>query len=77
MRTLSIQGLPDKRRQKVLIHDWPQPEGTNRQRGQNRDDLFRDNKRHGTESTDWWKLRAQGRTTAHRRERLPKCGARD
>ena len=27
MRTLSIQGLPDKRRQKVLIHDWPEPEG--------------------------------------------------
>ena len=27
MRTLSIQGLPDKRRQKVLVHDWPQPEG--------------------------------------------------
>ena len=26
MRTLSIQGLPDKRRQKVLIHDWPEPE---------------------------------------------------
>ena len=27
MRTLSIQGLPDKRRQKVLVHDWPEPEG--------------------------------------------------
>ena len=27
MRSLSIQGLPDKRRQKVLVHDWPQPEG--------------------------------------------------
>ena len=27
MRTLSIQGLPDKRRQKVLIHDGPEPEG--------------------------------------------------
>ena len=27
MRTLSIQGLPDKRRQKVLIHDWPEPAG--------------------------------------------------
>ena len=26
MRTLSIQGLPDKRRQKVLVHDWPEPE---------------------------------------------------
>ena len=26
MRTFSIQGLPDKRRQKVLIHDWPEPE---------------------------------------------------
>ena len=25
MRTLSIQGLPDKRRQKVLVHDWPEP----------------------------------------------------
>ena len=29
MRTLSIQGLPDKRRQKVLVHDWPEPEGPN------------------------------------------------
>ncbi len=27
MRTLSIQGLPDKRRQKVLVDDWPEPEG--------------------------------------------------
>ncbi len=27
MRTLSIQGLPDKRRHKVLVHDWPEPEG--------------------------------------------------
>ena len=27
MRTLSIQGLPDKRRQKVLIHDGPELEG--------------------------------------------------
>ena len=27
MRTLSIQGLPDKRRQKVLVHDWPEPMG--------------------------------------------------
>ena len=27
MRTLSIQGLPDKKRQKVLAHDWPEPEG--------------------------------------------------
>lgn len=27
MRTFSIQGLPDKRRQKVLIHDCPEPEG--------------------------------------------------
>ena len=27
MRTLSIQGLPDKRRQKVLVHDWPEPGG--------------------------------------------------
>ena len=27
MRTLSIQGLPDKRRQKVLVHDGPEPEG--------------------------------------------------
>ena len=27
MRTLSIQSLPDKRRQKVLVHDWPEPEG--------------------------------------------------
>ncbi|RKU07773.1 hypothetical protein C6502_16965 [Candidatus Poribacteria bacterium] len=27
MRTFSIQGLPDKRRQKVLIHDAPKPEG--------------------------------------------------
>ena len=27
MRTLSIQGLPDKRRQKVPVHDWPEPEG--------------------------------------------------
>ena len=27
MRTFSIQGLPDKRRQKVLIHDGPEPEG--------------------------------------------------
>ena len=27
MRTFSIQGLPDKRRQKVLIHDAPNPEG--------------------------------------------------
>ena len=27
MRTLSIQGLPDKRRQKVLVRDWPEPEG--------------------------------------------------
>ena len=26
MRTLSIQGLPDRRRQKVLVHDWPEPE---------------------------------------------------
>ena len=26
MRTLSIQGLPDKSRQKVLVHDWPEPE---------------------------------------------------
>lgn len=26
MRTLSIQGLPDKRRQKVLVHDWPDPD---------------------------------------------------
>ena len=26
MRTLSIQGLPHKRRQKVLVHDWPEPE---------------------------------------------------
>ena len=25
MRTFSIQGLPDKRRQKVLIHDGPEP----------------------------------------------------
>ena len=27
MRTFSIQGLPAKRRQKVLIHDAPEPEG--------------------------------------------------
>ena len=27
MRTLSIQGLPDKRRQKVLVDGWPEPEG--------------------------------------------------
>ena len=27
MRTLSIQGLPDKSRQKVLVHDWPEPKG--------------------------------------------------
>ena len=27
MRTLSIQGLPDKRRQKVLVDNWPEPEG--------------------------------------------------
>ncbi len=27
MRTFSIQGLPAKRRQKVLIHDGPEPEG--------------------------------------------------
>ncbi len=27
MRSLSIQGLPDKTRQKVLVHDWPDPEG--------------------------------------------------
>ncbi len=27
MRTLSIQGLPDKRRQKVLVHDWPDSAG--------------------------------------------------
>ena len=27
MRTFSIQGLPPKRRQKVLIHDAPEPEG--------------------------------------------------
>ena len=27
MRTLSIQGLPDNRRQKVLIHDGSEPEG--------------------------------------------------
>ena len=27
MRALSIQGLPDKSRQKVLVHDWPEPEG--------------------------------------------------
>ena len=60
MRTFSIQGLPDKRRQKVLIHDSPEPEGTNRQRSQNGDDLFWHNKRHGTKSTDWRKLRSQG-----------------
>ncbi len=27
MRSLSLQGLPDKRRQKVLVPDWPDPEG--------------------------------------------------
>lgn len=27
MRSLSIQGLPDKTRQKVLVHDWDPPEG--------------------------------------------------
>lgn len=27
MRTLSIQGLPDKSRQKVLVHNWPEPKG--------------------------------------------------
>ena len=27
MRTLSIQRLPDKQRQKVLVDDWPEPEG--------------------------------------------------
>ncbi len=27
MRSLSIQGLPDRRRQKVLVEDWPEPEG--------------------------------------------------
>ena len=26
MRTLSIQGLPDKRRQKMLVDGWPEPE---------------------------------------------------
>ena len=27
MRSLSLQGLPDRRRQKVLVPDWPDPEG--------------------------------------------------
>ncbi len=27
MRSLSLQLLPDKRRQKVLVHDWPDPVG--------------------------------------------------
>lgn len=27
MRSLSLQGLPDKRRQKELVPDWPDPEG--------------------------------------------------
>ena len=27
MRSLSLQSLPDKRRQKVLVPDWPDPEG--------------------------------------------------
>ena len=27
MRSLSLQGLPDKRRQKVLVPDWPDPVG--------------------------------------------------
>ena len=27
MRSLCIQGLPGKRRQKVLVQDWPDPEG--------------------------------------------------
>ena len=27
MRALSIQDLPDRRRQKVLVRDWPEPEG--------------------------------------------------
>lgn len=27
MRALSLQLLPDNRRQKVLVNDWPEPEG--------------------------------------------------
>ena len=59
MRTLSIQGLPDKRRQKVLVHDWPEPEGPTGNEVKTADDLLWDNKRHGTQSANWRQLRSQ------------------
>ena len=46
MRTLSIQGLPDKRRQKVLVHDWPEPEGPTGNEVKTETIYSRDNKRH-------------------------------
>ena len=59
MRTLSIQGLPDKRRQKVLVHDWPEPEGPTGNEVKTETIYSGINKRYRTESTDWRKLRSQ------------------
>ena len=74
MRTLSIQGLPDKRRQKVLVHDWPEPEGPTG--NEVKTETIYSGITNGTERNQLigGNYAPKDEQLAHRRKRLPKCG---